>query len=114
MCSGDGRHKSHKVRSESLRTESRFFYALLEKKSWRGDEEILGEHGDYRDRFMLLSSEEYEAILRQQQGRHEPEVSFSQAYDEIVTALMETINIDVQEIVAMQLRTMRPRGGNRC
>jgi hypothetical protein len=88
-----------------------FFYAmLLEKRPWRGEEEILGGYGSYRDRFMALFPEEYEAVLRRQRlGRHESELRLSEAYEEIVTALMESINVDVQEIVAMQLRGLSPR-----
>jgi hypothetical protein len=88
-----------------------FFYAmLLEKRPWRGEEEILGAYGSYRDQFMALFPEEYEAVLRQQQlGRHESELRLSEAYEEIVMALIESINVDVQEIVATQLRSLSPR-----
>lgn len=51
---------------------------------------------------MALFPEEYEGVMRQQrQERHEMELRLSQAYEEIVTALVESINVDVQSIVAI-------------
>ena len=87
-----------------------FFYALLlEKRPWRSDQEILGPSLTYRDRFMCLYPEQYRDIIdRQQLGRHTRELSLTLLYDEIVTMIVETIDISINDIVACQLRNLRP------
>ena len=87
-----------------------FFYALLlEKRPWRSDEEILGPSPTYRDQFMSLYPDDYQHIIDQQQlGRHTKELSLVQLYDEIITAIVEAIDISISDIVASQLRNLRP------
>jgi hypothetical protein len=44
-----------------------FFYSLLlEKRSWRSEQQILGDHLSYRDHFMSLYPDEYRDIINQQ------------------------------------------------
>ena len=87
-----------------------FFYALLlEKRPWRSDEEILSPSPTYRDQFMSLYPDDYQHIIdRQQLGRHTKELSLVHLYDEIVTTIVEAIDISISNIVASQLRNLRP------
>src|SRR2546430_820340 len=58
---------------------------------------------------MALYPEEYRDIqIRQQLGRHQNELSFTALYDEIVTAIVESINVDIRDIVADQINSLRP------
>jgi hypothetical protein len=60
---------------------------------------------------MLLFPAEYQAVIhRQQLGRHESELLFTQIYDEIVTAIIERAHLDggIENLVRHQLNNMRP------
>jgi len=87
-----------------------FFYALLlEKRAWRSDREILGPSSTYRDQFMSLYPDDYQHIIDQQQlGCHIRELSLAQLYDEIVTIIIEIIDIRISDIVVSQLHNLRP------
>ena len=87
-----------------------FFYAmLLERGCWRSEEEIKGAHQSFKNRFLSLYPEEYRHIIMQQKlGRHQCQLSFAATYDEIVHAVVESIDRDVQDIVDLQLKNLRP------
>ena len=58
---------------------------------------------------MSLYPDDYQHIIdRQQLGRHTKELSLAQLYDEIITMIIETIDISISDIVASQLRNLRP------
>jgi hypothetical protein len=58
---------------------------------------------------MSLYPDEYNIIIKQQQlGQHGNQLSFILVYDKIVIVILETIDITLNDIVASQLRNLRP------
>ena len=58
---------------------------------------------------MSLYPREYQDIINHQQlGRHQNQLSLALIYDEIIAAVLDTINVTLNDIVATQLRNLRP------
>src|SRR5579859_744611 len=86
-----------------------FFYSLLlEKHPWHSEEEILGGHQSYRERFTELYPAEYDIVIEQQcQGQHMHTLFHIALYEELLNAIIERGPMDVQNIVTNQLRSLR-------
>ena len=58
---------------------------------------------------MSLYPNDYQHIIdRRQLGRHTKELSLAQLYNEIITMIIETINISISDIVTSQLHNLHP------
>ena len=86
-----------------------FFYSLLlEKHAWRSEEEILGAHHTYRERFIELYPNEYDDVIQEQrQGEHTHELYHVTLYEELLTAIVERGPVNVEKIITDQMRALR-------
>src|SRR5579859_5561794 len=89
-----------------------FFYALLlEKGSWRREEELLLGVDTYRERFMTLYPDEYgEAIVMEKVAEHTTQLHHVNLYNEIVETIIEEFgreDMSLHNLIENQLQSLK-------
>ena len=89
-----------------------FFYALLlEKGSWRREEELLLGVNTYRERFLTLYPDEYrELIIMQKVAEHTTQLHHVNLYNEIVQTIIEEFgreDMSLHDLIENQLESLK-------